>query len=132
MKVKITTLCENTVSRVAGITAQWGFSALVEVNGEKVLLDTGEGHSTMQNALLMHVDWTGMDRIVLSHAHGDHTGGLKDVLTHIDGIRLVRRAGGRKFSDIEPGQTITWTIEREGRRLTIETVLPPGTGSTGK
>ena len=59
------------------------------------------------------------------------TAGIRpgDILTHIDGIRLVRRAGGRKFSEIEPGQTITWTIEREGRRLTMETtVLPPLNG----
>lgn len=48
-----------------------------------------------------------------------------DVLTHIDGTRLDRRAGGRKFSTLTPGQTITWMVRREGRTLTIETTLPP-------
>ncbi|GEM_PF-3258852 len=55
-------------------------------------------------------------------------GGIRpwDVLTHIDGTRLTRDAGGREFSRIKPGQTITWTVERDGRRITVETTLPPG------
>jgi len=43
-----------------------------------------------------------------------------DVLTHIDGVRLDRRAGGRLFSAISPGQTIVWTVNRSGERLEIE------------
>ena len=54
-------------------------------------------------------------------------GGIRvgDLLTHIDGTRLTRSAGGRKFSDIRRGQTIVWTVRRAGRRLTIETTIPP-------
>jgi 7,8-dihydropterin-6-yl-methyl-4-(beta-D-ribofuranosyl)aminobenzene 5'-phosphate synthase len=84
MKVKITTLCENTVAGGSGVMAQWGFSALVEVNSKKVLVDTGIGMSTLLNALHLHADLTGVGTIVLSHGHIDHTGGLKDVLTHLD------------------------------------------------
>lgn len=38
-----------------------------------------------------------------------------DLLTHIDGVRLDTRAGGRRFSRIEPGQTVTWTVKRDVR-----------------
>ena len=37
-----------------------------------------------------------------------------DVLTHIAGVRLDTKRGGRLFSRIEPGQSVEFTIEREG------------------
>jgi 7,8-dihydropterin-6-yl-methyl-4-(beta-D-ribofuranosyl)aminobenzene 5'-phosphate synthase len=88
MNVKITTLCENTVASGSGLMAQWGFSALVQVNKEKVLFDTGVGMSTILNALHLRVDLPGVSKIVLSHGHFDHTGGLKDVLTHLDSAEV--------------------------------------------
>ncbi len=50
-------------------------------------------------------------------------GGLRvgDILTHIDGTRLDRAAGGRKFSNIRPGERIVWTVNRSGRTWEIET-----------
>jgi S1-C subfamily serine protease len=49
-------------------------------------------------------------------------GGLRvgDILTHIDGTRLDRAAGGRKFSNIRPGERIVWTVNRSGRTWEIE------------
>ena len=40
MQIKLTTLSENTASRI-GLLAEWGLSILVEVDDYKVLLDTG-------------------------------------------------------------------------------------------
>jgi C-terminal processing protease CtpA/Prc len=37
-----------------------------------------------------------------------------DVLTHIAGVRLDTKKGGRLFSRIEPGQSVEFTIERGG------------------
>lgn len=88
MNVKITTLCENTVASGSGLMAQWGFSALVEVNDEKVLLDTGAGMSTLTNALHLQADLKGVSKVVLSHGHIDHTGGLKDVLAYLNSTEV--------------------------------------------
>ena len=99
MNVKITTLCENTVGAVDGrlrLLAQWGFSALVEVNNEKVLFDTGVGMSTIMNALHLQADLRGVRKIVLSHGHIDHTGGLKDVLTYLDSAEVYAHPDGFK------------------------------------
>ena len=41
-EVKITVLCENTAAVPLGITGEHGFAALIEKNGEKLLLDTGQ------------------------------------------------------------------------------------------
>jgi 7,8-dihydropterin-6-yl-methyl-4-(beta-D-ribofuranosyl)aminobenzene 5'-phosphate synthase len=78
MEVKITTLSEN--SATAGCMGEWGLSMLIEVDGRKILFDTGAGKAAVHNAPLLGVDFTSIDAIVLSHGHYDHTGGLRDVL----------------------------------------------------
>ena len=76
--VKITTLSEDTANY--GFIAEWGLSVLVEADGHKILVDTGLSFSAVHNAQLMGIDLSTVDRIVLTHGHGDHTGGLRDVL----------------------------------------------------
>ncbi|MFC2000933.1 MBL fold metallo-hydrolase [Chloroflexota bacterium] len=83
MEIKITTLSENTAN--SGFLAEWGLSILVEVNGARIIMDTGRSFSAVFNAQLLGIDLATIDRIVLSHGHRDHTGGLFEVL---------RRQGG--------------------------------------
>ena len=78
MTVRITTLTENTAQ--LGFLGEWGLSILVETESCKMLLDTGLSMSAVHNADLMGIDLATIDKIVLSHAHADHTGGLRDVL----------------------------------------------------
>ncbi len=78
MAVRITTLTENTAQ--LGFLGEWGLSILVETERCNVLLDTGLSMSAVHNADLMGIDLATVDKIVLSHAHADHTGGLRDVL----------------------------------------------------
>jgi len=78
MEIKITTLAENTAEM--GYLAEWGLSMLVEADGVKVLFDTGMGIAAAHNARLLDIDLGTIDRIVLSHGHRDHTGGLREIL----------------------------------------------------
>ena len=56
---------------------EWGFSALVEVDGEKILFDTGSRPNTVfQNATELNIDLSNIKNVYLSHNHKDHTGGL--------------------------------------------------------
>jgi 7,8-dihydropterin-6-yl-methyl-4-(beta-D-ribofuranosyl)aminobenzene 5'-phosphate synthase len=80
--LKITTLSENTADAM-GLLAEWGLSVLVETDDIRVLLDTGQSVSTIHNARVMGVDFARIDKIVLSHGHSDHTGGLQRVLQQI-------------------------------------------------
>ncbi|MCB1741408.1 MAG: MBL fold metallo-hydrolase [Gammaproteobacteria bacterium] len=56
---------------------EWGFSALVESDGDCVLFDTGQHPRTvLENARALDVDLSCVTDVVLSHHHPDHTGGL--------------------------------------------------------
>lgn len=56
---------------------EWGFAALVEVDGRRILFDTGARPETVLNNLAdLKIDLTGVSEVILSHNHGDHTGGL--------------------------------------------------------
>jgi 7,8-dihydropterin-6-yl-methyl-4-(beta-D-ribofuranosyl)aminobenzene 5'-phosphate synthase len=56
---------------------EWGFAALVEVDGRRLLFDTGARPETvLDNARELGIDLSGVTDLVLSHHHWDHTGGL--------------------------------------------------------
>lgn len=88
MQIRITTLSENTAGGI-GLLAEWGLSILVETEDLKVLLDTGPSISVPHNAALLGVDLAQIDKIVLSHGHQDHTGGLREVLTKTGEVEVI-------------------------------------------
>lgn len=79
-KTKITVLCENSAGGMVGVLGEHGFAALIEKDGEKVLLDTGQGLTLANNAQMLRVNLSEVKKIALSHGHYDHTGGLPHVL----------------------------------------------------
>ena len=64
-----------------GLTRDWGFAALVEYAGKRVLFDTGNNAAIFAgNVRAMRVDLRHLDFVVISHRHGDHTAGLSYLL----------------------------------------------------
>ena len=60
----------------------WGFSALVEYEGKRILFDTGNDAKIFaHNIEQLGIDLTRLDAVVISHRHGDHTSGLTHLLT---------------------------------------------------
>ncbi|MFH1003545.1 MAG: MBL fold metallo-hydrolase, partial [Chloroflexota bacterium] len=62
------------------LLAEWGLSILVETDGATVLLDAGRSLSVVNNTDVLGIDLDKIDKIVLSHGHFDHTGGLYGLL----------------------------------------------------
>jgi 7,8-dihydropterin-6-yl-methyl-4-(beta-D-ribofuranosyl)aminobenzene 5'-phosphate synthase len=65
----------------AGLTRDWGFAALVEYGGKRILFDTGNNAETFaRNVRALEIDLSRLDFVVISHRHGDHTSGLNYLL----------------------------------------------------
>ena len=82
MRLQITTLSENTAG-ARWLLGELGLSILVETDEASILFDTGQSISASHNAELLGIDLSQVDKIVLSHGHYDHTGGLRQVLRQI-------------------------------------------------
>lgn len=56
---------------------EWGFSALVEADGHRILFDTGQHTDiVLRNARTLGIDLSQVHEVILSHNHGDHVGGF--------------------------------------------------------
>jgi len=64
-----------------GLVRDWGFAALIEYQGKRILFDTGNNAVAFaKNVRRLHVDLTHLDLVIVSHRHSDHTAGLSVVL----------------------------------------------------
>lgn len=74
-KFKVTVLSTQVADGVG--VGEWGFAALVEADGRKWLFDTGARPETvLRNSSELGIDLSRVEEVILSHFHGDHTGGL--------------------------------------------------------
>jgi 7,8-dihydropterin-6-yl-methyl-4-(beta-D-ribofuranosyl)aminobenzene 5'-phosphate synthase len=75
--LKITVLVTNVAGDPHQGDGEWGYSALVEVDGHKILYDTGASPDmVIKNAKALNIDLSDVEDVVLSHNHWDHVGGL--------------------------------------------------------
>ncbi len=78
--VEFTILYDNNPD-VEGLRTGWGFACLIELPEGTLLFDTGgDGAALLANFEALGKDPRSVDVVVLSHAHGDHTGGLAALL----------------------------------------------------
>jgi len=78
--MRITLIYDDEV-RKKDLIASHGFSCLVEAHGKMILFDTGaNGSILLHNMERLSIDPTLVEEVFISHAHGDHIGGLSDFL----------------------------------------------------
>ena len=76
------TVLYDAFGKDAAMSTDWGYAALVEINGKRILFDTGDDPAVLaKNVKAKGVDLTRLDFVVLSHRHSDHVGGLSYVLS---------------------------------------------------
>lgn len=78
-RLRITVLADDYVA-APDLLGEHGLSMLIEADDRRILFDTGQGKVLRGNADALGVHLTGLDAVVLSHGHYDHTGGLAVLL----------------------------------------------------
>lgn len=75
--VKVTILSTMLVGNANAGVGEWGFAAVLEVDGRRLLIDTGaRAETVLQNAAELKVDLASITDLAITHNHADHTGGL--------------------------------------------------------
>src|SRR3984885_12485174 len=75
------TVLYDAFGKAPTMQKDWGYAALVEYGGKRILFDTGNNPEILaQNVKAKGVDLTKLDFVVMSHRHGDHMGGLTYLL----------------------------------------------------
>lgn len=80
--MKLTVLVDNNVYIDHYYYGEPALSFFIEDEEESILFDTGYSHVFFENAKKLGIDLTRSQKLVLSHGHNDHTGGL----VHIDSL----------------------------------------------
>ncbi|HPJ30408.1 MAG TPA: MBL fold metallo-hydrolase [Methanothrix sp.] len=86
--MRVTIIYDNTSFR-EDLRADWGFSALVDGGGRRILFDAGaRGDILLGNMRALSIDPRSIQEVFISHPHADHVGGLSDLL-RINPVRVV-------------------------------------------
>jgi 7,8-dihydropterin-6-yl-methyl-4-(beta-D-ribofuranosyl)aminobenzene 5'-phosphate synthase len=85
--LKITVLVTNLAGDPRAGQGEWGYSALVEADGHKILYDTGASADlVLRNARALKIDLSDVEDVVLSHNHWDHVNGLMTLRSELSKI----------------------------------------------
>lgn len=127
---------------------EWGFAALVEADGRKILFDTGaKSDVVLKNTQTLKLDLSGVEDVVLSHWHSDHVGGFMTLRneartkapralgrTHVGAGIFLPRFGGPPNVDVNPMGRLKAEYEAVGGKWAEHTgpaELFPGIWLTG-
>ncbi|AYK15131.1 MAG: MBL fold metallo-hydrolase [Methanosarcina flavescens] len=70
-------------------TGSWGFATLIQTNYETLLFDTGwDGPLLLENLKKLKIEPAGIRKLILSHQHWDHIGGLPEILQANPGLEV--------------------------------------------
>lgn len=108
-RLKVTVLSTMLAGDPERGIGEWGFAALVEADGERLLIDTGARPETvLRNAQELGVDLSTVEHVVLTHNHGDHVGGLATLRT------ALRGRNPRALAVAHVAPPIFWSRPRPG------------------
>jgi 7,8-dihydropterin-6-yl-methyl-4-(beta-D-ribofuranosyl)aminobenzene 5'-phosphate synthase len=83
------TILYDAFGKPSVLEKDWGYAALIEYGGKRILFDTGNNAETFRhNVEALNINLKNLDFVVLSHRHGDHTSGLNYVLSVNPNVRI--------------------------------------------
>ena len=108
------TIIYDAFGKPSNLERGWGYSALIEYGGKRILFDTGGQYRVFaDNANKLNVDLKSLDFVVLSHRHGDHTSGLAYVLQQNPKVKIYAPLESGSFgTPVAKGSGLGRLIER--------------------
>jgi 7,8-dihydropterin-6-yl-methyl-4-(beta-D-ribofuranosyl)aminobenzene 5'-phosphate synthase len=83
------TVLYDAFGEASAMRKDWGFAALIEYRGKRILFDTGNNAEIFaHNVQAKGVDLTRLDFVIVSHRHGDHMAGLNHLLRVNPGVKV--------------------------------------------
>ena len=132
-EMKLTLIYDNTCINDE-LESDWGFAALLEKGGRKLLFDTGaNGRILLDNMAKLNIAPKNIDEVFISHHHYDHTGGLSSFLNQNNDVivyappsfRGVKNVKELKYideaTDLGDGFYSTGELENIEQSLAIKT-----------
>src|SRR6516162_7146898 len=101
------TVLYDAFGKNPAMTKDWGFAALIDYGGKRILFDTGNNADIFaHNVEAKGVDLRQLDFVIVSHRHGDHMGGLAYLLKVNPTVKIYapkERSG--VYGDDQPSST---------------------------
>lgn len=90
--MNVTILYDNEVlTKDIGLKSDWGFACLIETSQDTLLFDTGaKGKILLHNMAILHKNPSEINKIVISHEHTDHAGGLPSLYPFLKKCEIYR------------------------------------------
>lgn len=90
--MKMTIVYDNEVfTKNIGLKSDWGFACLIKTSQDTILFDTGaNGKILLYNMALLHKNPSEIKKIVISHEHTDHSGGLPSLYPFLNNSEIYR------------------------------------------
>lgn len=105
---------------------EWGFAAIVEVDGQRILFDTGARPDTvLKNVKELNVDLSNVKDVILSHNHSDHTNGLLTLR------REFAKTNPAALSRAHVGKGIFWNRPNASGDSNVMVKIKPDYEATG-
>jgi len=83
------TILHDSFGKRSDLKKDWGFAALLEFGGKRILFDTGNNARTFaENTVTLGIDLRRLDFVAISHRHGDHTSGLNHLFKLNPGVKV--------------------------------------------
>jgi 7,8-dihydropterin-6-yl-methyl-4-(beta-D-ribofuranosyl)aminobenzene 5'-phosphate synthase len=100
---KRVTILYDAFGPPSNLKLDWGFAALVEYGGKRILFDTGNNAKIFEhNVKELAVDLKQLDAVIISHRHGDHTSGLSYLLQVNPSVKIYAPVEAAQFKGPMP------------------------------